>query len=81
MIKNLVIWDFDGVIADSEIIWIKNRQEELNKRYNLNWDFETTNNYIGGMSDKTKREVLDSMRIFTDDDFWKRSLKKDILCI
>lgn len=81
MIKNLVIWDFDGVIADSERIWIKNRQEELNKRYNLNWDFETTNNYLGGMSDKTKREVLDSMGIFTDDDFWKTSLKKDILCI
>ena len=78
MIKNLVIWDFDGVIADSEIIWIKNRQEELNKRYNLNWDFETTNKYIGGMSDKSKREVLDSLGINTDDEFWSYTTSIDI---
>lgn len=81
MIKKLVIWDFDGVVADSEKIWIKNRQEELNKRYNLNWDFNTTNKYLGGMSDKTKREVLDFLGIITNDDFWKEALRKDILCI
>ena len=81
MITNLIIWDFDGVIADSEKIWIRNRQEELNKRYHLNWDFNTTNKYLGGMSDKTKREVLNSLGIITDDDFWKESLRKDILCL
>ena len=69
MRKKLVIFDFDGVVADSEKIWLENRRTELNKRYNLNWDFETTIKYIGGMRDKSKREVLDSLGINTDDEF------------
>lgn len=76
--KKLVIWDFDGVIADSEKIWIKNRQESLNKKFNLNWSFQTTNKYIGGMSDKSKRKVLDEMGYITDDKFWEEQLKIDI---
>ena len=74
----LVIWDFDGVIADSEKIWIKNRQEGLNKKFNLNWDFETTNKYLGGKSDKTKRQVLDKMGYITDDKFWEEQINKDM---
>ncbi|MBR5154804.1 MAG: HAD family phosphatase [Alphaproteobacteria bacterium] len=81
MKKKLVIFDFDGVIADSEKIWLKNRQEQLNLRYNLGWDFETTNKHIGGMSDKTKREVLINMGIITDDEFWKVCMEKDLTCI
>lgn len=78
MRKNLVIWDFDGVIADSEKIWLKNRQESLNKKFNLNWDFQTTNKYLGGMSDMTKRQVLNNMGYKTDDAFWKNQIKKDM---
>ena len=78
MRKKLVIFDFDGVVADSEKIWLENRRTELNKRYNLNWDFETTNKYIGGMSDKSKREVLDSLGINTDDEFWSYTTSIDI---
>ena len=78
MKKNLVIWDFDGVIADSEKIWIKNRQESLNKLFNLSWDFNTTNKYLGGMSDETKRQVLDNMGYKTDDVFWENQIKKDV---
>lgn len=78
MKKNLVIWDFDGVIADSEKIWIKNRQEAVNKLFHLNWDFQTTNKYLGGMGDKTKRQVLDTMGYKTDDAFWKKQLEMDM---
>jgi len=78
MKKNLVIWDFDGVIADSEKIWIKNRQEAVNKLFHLNWDFQTTNKYLGGMGDKTKRQVLDTMGYKTDDAFWKDQLEMDM---
>ena len=78
MRKKLVIFDFDGVVADSEKIWLENRRTELNKRYNLNWDFETTNKYIGGMSDKSKREVLDSLGINTNDEFWSYTTSIDI---
>lgn len=76
--KKLVIWDFDGVIADSEKIWVKNRQISVNNKFNLNWDFETTNKYLGGISDKTKRQVLDNMGYVTDDEFWQEQSKMDI---
>ena len=78
MRKKLVIFDFDGVVADSEKIWLKNRQDILNKRYNLGWNFETVNKYIGGMSDKSKREVLDSLGIETDDEFWSYTTSLDL---
>jgi len=78
MRKKLVIFDFDGVVADSEKIWLKNRQDILNKRYNLEWDFETVNKYIGGMSDESKREVLDSLGIETDDEFWSYTISLDL---
>lgn len=78
MKKNLVIWDFDGVMADSEKIWIKNRQISLNKKFNLNWDFQTTNRYLGGIGDKTKRQVLDKMGYVTDDAFWKEQIEIDM---
>lgn len=78
MQKNMVIWDLDGVLADSEKIWLKNRQESLNKLFNLNWDFQTVNKYIGGMSDKTKKQVLDNMGYKTDDQFWEEQIKIDI---
>lgn len=74
----LVIWDFDGVIADSEKIWIKNRQISLNEKFNLNWDFQTANKYLGGMSDKTKKHVLEQMGYITDDTFWNDQIEKDI---
>lgn len=77
MRKKLVIFDFDGVVADSEKIWLKNRQDELNSRFNLGWDFDTTNKYIGGMSEKSKKEVLKKLGIIVDDDFWKVCLEKD----
>ena len=76
-----VIWDFDGVLADSEKVWLKNRQESLNKKFGLNWDFQTTNKYIGGMSDKTKQQVLEKMGYKTDDIFWDEQIKLDMAAI
>ena len=73
----LIIWDFDGVIADSEKIWLKNRCDLLNQKFGLNWDFETTNFYLGGMSDKTKQAVLENLGIVTDDNFWAEALHRD----
>ena len=46
----------------SEKVWLKNRQESLNKKFGLNWDFQTTNKYLGGMSDKTKQQVLEKIQ-------------------
>ena len=78
MNKNLIIWDLDGVIADSEKVWLTNRQKSLNEKFKLNWDFQTTNKYLGGMSDKTKKHVLQKLGIITDDEFWEEQIKLDI---
>ncbi len=55
MQKRLIIWDFDGVIANTEKLWLKNRMETINKYFAKNWDYETTYKYLAGMSDKTKK--------------------------
>lgn len=78
MQDKLLIWDFDGVIADTEIIWLKNRMELLNERFNLGWNIETTNFHLGGKSDNIKREDLQKLGIITDEDFWNTAYKKDM---
>lgn len=69
----LIIWDFDGVIADTEKLWLLNRQKLINDYLGISWSFEETNKHLGGMSDKTKKEVLDAMNIQTDATFWDKA--------
>lgn len=76
--KKLIIWDFDGVISDTEKLWIETRKDLLNKYYNLNWTFDDANKYLGGMSDATKKDVLKNLNIFTDDDFWSEAISLDL---
>nr|QJR98210.1 hydrolase [uncultured Alphaproteobacteria bacterium] len=76
--KKLIIWDFDGVISDTEKLWLETRRQMLNEKFGLNWDFETANQHMGGMSDKTKRENLDKLGIITDNAFWDEALERDI---
>lgn len=73
----LIIWDFDGVLADTEKLWLENKRQMINETFNLNWDFATTNRYLGGISDKTKRMILDKLGLITNDSFWDESLKRD----
>lgn len=74
----LIIWDFDGVLADTEKLWLENRRQMINETFGLHWDFEKTNHHLGGMSDKTKRLNLDKLGLKTTDDFWDESLRRDI---
>ena len=76
--KKLVIWDFDGVISDTEKLWLETRRELLNRDFGLDWNFDTINKHCGGMSDKTKRENLDKLGILTSNEFWNEALKVDI---
>lgn len=78
MKKKLIIWDFDGVIADTEKLWLKNRQLLMKEALGIEWDWETVNRHMRGTGDKTKREVLDNLNIATDDDFWDKVLQMDI---
>ena len=52
--QKLIIWDFDGVISDTEHLWIRNWHTLLKKRLNIDWNFEEANNFLCGISPKTK---------------------------
>lgn len=76
-IYKLIIWDFDGVIADSEKIWLENRKKFFNERFGVNWDFDEINRLFGGQADKTKRDTLLKMGYQTNDKFWEDVLQMD----
>ena len=80
MINNfkLLIWDFDGVIADSEKVWLKNRQVYFKDRLGLDLSFDEINSYFGGTSDSTKKIILQKMGYETDDKFWADVLDIDL---
>lgn len=75
--KKLIIWDFDGVIADTECIWMEIRRQMLNKRFGLNWDLATTNHHIGGMSWRTRVETLQKMGFDVDEKFEDEAAVQD----
>ena len=76
--KKLIIWDFDGVISDTENLWIQSRMDLLNKDLNLEWDFDTTYKNIGGMSDRDKKVKLKNLGINVKDTFWSEIINIDI---
>jgi len=75
--KKLLIWDFDGVVADTERLWLYNRMLTINETFHLNWSEEKTHQTLLGMSDKTKKEVLDGLGLITDDTFWAKNKQLD----
>lgn len=77
MNKKLLIWDFDGVIADTEKLWLYNRMLTINETFNVHWSEQTVHEKLLGMSDKTKREVLDALGLITDDAFWAKNKEMD----
>lgn len=67
--KKLIIWDFDGVIADTEYLWMENRRQLLKNKFAVDWDLATVNRYIGGMSWRTRIATLQEMGIPVDEKF------------
>jgi beta-phosphoglucomutase-like phosphatase (HAD superfamily) len=79
MNNKLIIWDFDGVIADTECLWINVWQKTLNEKYNLNWDFDHANKILGGVAPKTKiarLQKLDS-NIKINEEFLQEIAKRE----
>ncbi len=72
--KKLIIWDFDGVIADSEKLWVSVWVEILKKEKNISLSEEEKLNLIVGVADKNKKENLEkhfpSLKL--DDDFMEK---------
>lgn len=72
--KKLIIWDFDGVIADSEKLWVSVWLETLEKEKNLQLSDEEKLNLLVGVSDKTKKERLEKYfsSLVIDDEFMQK---------
>ena len=75
--NKLIIWDFDGVIADTECLWMKNRRKLLKKYFNINWDLKTTNHILGGMHWTTRLQTLQKMGLNIDKNFEDEATKLD----
>lgn len=52
--KILIIWDFDGVIADSEKLWSQNWVDMLKQKKGIELTHQQTKDLIIGVSEKTK---------------------------
>ena len=66
--KKLIIWDFDGVVADTERLWLQMELEVFNKYCGLNWDFETINHYLAGQAFNRQLAVLPGLGIYPSDE-------------
>ena len=75
--KKLIIWDFDGVIADTEKLWVENRLYFLRRDYNIDWDFNQAYRHIGGISEHDKRRNLKNLGYEIKENFWSDANKKD----
>ena len=72
--KKLIIWDFDGVIADSEKLWVSVWVETLEKEKNLQLSDEEKLNLLVGVADKTRKERLKKYfpTLVIDDEFMQK---------
>lgn len=62
--EKLIIWDFDGVVADTEKLWLEMELDVFNRHLGLNWDFETINHYLAGQAFSRQLEVLAELGIY-----------------
>jgi len=72
--KKLLIWDFDGVIADSEKLWVAVWAETLQQEKNIILTAEEKLNLLVGISDKLKKERLEKYfsGLILDADFMQK---------
>lgn len=77
--KKLLIWDFDGVIADSEYLWIQAWDEVLKSEKQIKLSIKEKHDLLYGVSDKTRRERLEKhiLELNLDDDFMKKIHKRE----
>lgn len=72
--KPLIIWDFDGVIADSEALWIGVWRDVLKKEKNISLTKKEELKLLVGVADRTKKHHLQKYfpNITFDADFMKK---------
>jgi len=77
--KKLLIWDFDGVISDSEYLWVQAWDEVLKSEKQIKLKPSEKHDLLYGVSDKTRRERLVKYihGLNLDDDFMKKIYKRE----
>ena len=77
--KKLLIWDFDGVISDSEYLWVQAWDEVLKSEKQIKLKPSEKHDLLYGVSDKTRRERLVKYihGLNLDDDFMKNIYKRE----
>lgn len=72
--KKLIIWDFDGVIADSEKLWVSVWLETLEKEKNITLTDEEKLSLLIGIADREKKINLERYfpNLVLDEDFMQK---------
>ncbi|MBQ9035465.1 MAG: HAD family phosphatase [Alphaproteobacteria bacterium] len=72
--KKLIIWDFDGVIADTEKLWVSVWLETLQKEKGIILTKEEKLNLLVGIADKNKKINLEKYfpNLVLDSDFMQK---------
>lgn len=73
----LIIWDLDGVLADTENMWMQNRMKAVNELYGFNWDFQTTLENFDGRNGKDVQKTLEDLGIKDTSAFWEKTRQLD----
>lgn len=78
--KPLIIWDFDGVLSDSEKLWVGVWKELLKTEKNIVLTRDEELQLLVGMADRTKKHHLQSYfpNETFDDDFMHKIEEKEI---
>ncbi len=71
MNKKLIIWDFDGVIADTDFIWIENLHKNMKLKFNIKDSLSDFYTKYNGMSSITQRIIFNDLGYKTSNYFWK----------
>lgn len=77
--KKLLIWDFDGVIADSEYLWVQAWDDVLKSEKQINLSDKEKYDLLYGVADKTRKERLKKHipNLNIDDDFMKKIHRRE----
>ena len=77
--KKLLIWDFDGVIADSEKLWVRAWAETLKSEKQINLTNKEKHTLLYGIADRDRKERLAQHipGITFDTDFMNKVYKRE----
>ena len=77
--KKLIIWDFDGVISDSEHLWVQAWCEVLKKDKGIILTNEQARDLLMGIADKTRKaRIEEKYNIILDETFMKHIGEREV---